>query len=142
MNRFRLTTLATLAGVFLAAGCASHCGGCGGGFSRMSMFRARTPCPCECCSNGGGGVPIVGGGGVPIDGAGPEMSEGPLLEPPGMPMSAVAPPMGMPMPGPLPPSLGAPLGQPAVPADPGRLTPIPNMAQPFPAEGSSRIRSR
>ncbi|HTU23056.1 MAG TPA: hypothetical protein VMG10_33785 [Gemmataceae bacterium] len=149
MKWFRLATSATLVGVLLAAGCASPCGG-GCGTSRRSMFRARTACPCECCSNCGGGVPIVGGGdGVPIVGAGPMMmGEGPLLEPPGPPLSAapplsaMPPPVGTAVPGPLPPNLGAPFGTPAVPADPGRLTPIPNMAQPLPADASSRIRSR
>ncbi|HTU91117.1 MAG TPA: hypothetical protein VMF69_13650 [Gemmataceae bacterium] len=130
MKRFRLATTITLAGVMLAAGCASPCGSCGG-YQRMSMFRSRRACPCECCSSCGGGVPIVG--------AGPEFGEGPLLEPPGPPLSMAPPPAGTALPPPFAPSLGAPLGTPAVPADPGRLSPIPNAAPPFPAGPSSRV---
>lgn len=72
-----------------------------------------------------------------------------MLESPGEPMSVV-PPLagmampspGMAMPSPFSPNLGAPLGPPSVPADPGRMMPVPNGAQPFPAEPSSRKRSR
>jgi hypothetical protein len=143
MNRLRLAISATLLGVVLATGCASPCGGCGGGvFRRTSMFRSRRacPCPCECCSSCGGGVPIVGAGADFGD-----FGDGPMLEPPGAPMSSGPPPLGMGGPTMLPPSLGAPLGAPTVPGvDPGRLipSPIPNAAQPMPIEGSSRRRSK
>jgi hypothetical protein len=150
MNRLRLATSATLLGVVLATGCASPCGGCGGGFRRMSLFGARRACPCECCSNcGGGGVPIVGAG------MGMDWGDGPFLESPGgapmmaMPPSAALPPSspfpapgGIGAPAPFPPSLGAPLGTPTMPLDPGRLSPVPNGAQPLPAEPSSRIGRR
>jgi hypothetical protein len=145
MNRFRLATSATLLGVVLATGCASPCGGCGGGFRRMSLFGARRACPCECCSNCGGGAPIVGDG----MGMGMDWGEGPFLEPPGgspftaIPPSATLPPSGgIGAPAPFPPSLGAPLGTPTVPLDPGRLSPVPNGAQPIPAEPSSRLGRR
>ena len=128
MNRFRLAAAATLIGVLLASGCASPCG-CGG-FHRMSMFRARAACPCECCSNCGGGSTIAGAGSM--------MGEGPLLEPPCGSMGSVPPQMGMDMPGPLPSTLGVP----AVPSDPGRINPMPlfNAAQPVPSQPSSRVR--
>jgi hypothetical protein len=87
-------------------------------------------------------------------GAGAQWGDGPILEPPGAPyggppMMGMAPPSmlpppagaGTPMPGPFPPSLGAPLGTPAMPPD-GRLSPIPNGAQPFEAGPSSRIGRR
>jgi hypothetical protein len=84
-------------------------------------------------------------------GGGPEWGDGPLLEPPGgPPMTGMVPPTMLPppagaatpAPGPFPPSLGAPLGTPAIPTDPGRLSPIPNGAQPFEAGPSSRIGRR
>jgi hypothetical protein len=145
MKRFSLATQATLVGVLLSAGCASPCGGCGP-FQRMSLFRGRMPCPCECCSDCGGrdgGVPFASGG-VPIAGGGPVVSDGPLLEPPPGPPLATLPPPGaaVPAPTPLPGGLGAPL-PPAVPAGPDRLVPIPpGAAQPVPAESSSRRRRR
>jgi hypothetical protein len=131
MNRLRLATTATLTGVLLAAGCAGPCGG-GGVFQRMSMFRARNACPCECCSSCGGGAPIVGNAAM--------MSEGPLLEPPPSPMNSVppmTPPSGMEVPSPMPN-----LGQPTPPVDPGRIlpSPMPNAAQPFSTLPSSRSR--
>src|SRR5579871_4488924 len=139
MNWFRLATTATLAGVLLAAGCASPCG-CGG--SRHSFFRSRGQCPCECCGNGGGGVPVYGASSI--------MSDGPILEPspPAMGMGSMPPPalpptglggLGAPgaAPGPLPPNLDAPLGT-TFPSDPGRL--IPNAAPQVPAGPSSRAR--
>ena len=134
MNRFRLAAAATLTGVLLASGCASPCGGCGN-FHRMSMFRARSACPCECCSSCGGGPTIAGSSPM-------MMGEGPLLEPPGPPMGTMPPPSGMmDMPGPFPPSMGAP-AVPSMPGDPGRInpTPLPNAAQPFPSLPSSRVR--
>jgi hypothetical protein len=137
MNRFRLATSTMLVGVLLATGCASPCGGCRDGlFHRVSMFRARRACacPCECCSSCGGGVPIVG------TACSEGWGDGPILEPPGPPLSALPPPpTGAATPAPLPPSLGAPLG---TPADPGRLNPVPNGAQPLPAEPSSRLGRR
>jgi hypothetical protein len=54
-------------------------------------------------------------------------------------MQSAPPVMQSGPPGPLP-SLGAPLGQPAVPAPDGRISPIPNPAQTVPAEPSSRFR--
>ncbi|HEY7328255.1 MAG TPA: hypothetical protein VH592_11470 [Gemmataceae bacterium] len=158
MKRFRLATSATLVGVMLAAGCASPCGDCcrPSLFQRMSMFRPRRHCcPAECCSSCGGGGCGGGYGGAAF-GAGPEWGDGPILEPPGspyggppmggMPPSMLPPPAGAgtPAPGPFPPSLGAPLGTPAIPTDPGRLSPIPNGvgAQPFEAGPSSRIGRR
>jgi hypothetical protein len=160
MNRFRLATSATLAGVLLAAGCASPCG-CGGGvFQRMSMFRARRLCPCESCSSGCGGC---GGGGVPAMPASQVVGDGPILEPPGLPHAAAPPPaqvapapttlgvpsgppgIGAPSAPPTigvpsgPPTLGVPSGPSAVPA-PERFTPVP--APVTPAEPSSRSSSR
>ncbi len=151
MNWFRLATSATLLGAVLATGCASPCGGCGGGgFRRMSLFGGRRACPCECCSScGGGGVPIVGAG------MGMDWGDGPILESPGgAPFGAMPPAAGLPpsaplpspgglgAPAPFPPSLGTPFGTPTMPVDPGRLSPIPNGAQPLPAEPSSRIGRR
>jgi len=153
MKRFQLATWATLAGVTLAAGCASPCG-CGGGlWQRFSMFRPHGACPCDSgCGCGGGGVAITGEGPVLGDG-GPFLGEAPgaLVSqgPGGLPIgSPVGPPIGPPLgqsggpPATLPPNLGAPFGTPSVPAPDGRLTPIPNAAQPVPAEGSSRKRQR
>jgi len=156
MNRFHLATSALLAGALLAAGCAGPCG-CGcerpSFFQRMSMFRARGCCPCECCG-GYGGAPfgaLAGGGcascggGAPLVG-GPGFSDGPILGPGGPPLAS-APPGPVPPPGqmgpsptapaPLPPMLGAPSEQPAVPgAD--RFVPTP--APVTPANPSSRVR--
>jgi hypothetical protein len=142
MNRFRLATSATLVGVMLATGCASPCGWRDGVFHRISMFRARRACcPCECCSSCGGGVPIAGA--AEFGGS----CDGPILEPPGPPPSDLPPPLPPAgTPAPFAPSLGAPLGTPTVPTEPGRLNPIPNGApngaQPLPAEPSSRFGRR
>ncbi len=130
MNRLRLATSAMLAGVVLSAGCASPCGGCGGIFHRMSMFRARAAAPCECCSNCSGGPPMAGSASF--------VGEGPLLESPGTPTMGAPPLPGTEVPAPFP----TPLGPPSVPSEPGRLnpTPLPNAAQPFPSQASSRVR--
>lgn len=65
-----------------------------------------------------------------MGGPGPLMSDGPLMEPP-FPAATTAPP-GLLSPT---PSLGAPIGQPAVPANP------PNVAPPISAAPSSRTRN-
>jgi hypothetical protein len=58
------------------------------------------------------------------------VNDGPILGDPGVPPPA-----------PPPTNLGAPTGPPVVPAPDPRLMPIPNAAQPFPANQSSRNRN-
>ncbi len=152
MNRFQLATWATLAGVTLAAGLreplrlrpilatiqfVSTTRG-----MRVRLVWGRHPYV--------GGGPVVSEGG-PFLGEAPGalVSQGPIGPSIGSPVgppigSPVGPPLGQSggPPATLPPNLGAPFGPPSVPPPDGRLTPIPNAAQPVPAEGSSRVRGR
>ncbi len=79
MIRYRLATLAFMAGLGLLQGCASsdNCNDGGflrGGFLHRLGFGRRGACECTPVCNGNGHVVIEGGNGQPFD--------GPLLEPP------------------------------------------------------------
>ncbi|HWG46662.1 MAG TPA: hypothetical protein VN688_28125 [Gemmataceae bacterium] len=134
MKRLCLAKWTTLAGVLLAAGCASPCGSSGCGrtsfFQRFSMFRSRSACGCDSCGAGG-----------PAIGSGPVYSEGPILgEPP--PQGTMLPEGGAVPPPVFQPNLGAPaVPPPAAPGMPERFVPIPTPAPTAPANPSSRSRT-
>jgi hypothetical protein len=150
MIRLRLANWSLLAGLALAAGCASPC--CGPPWSRFSLRSRAVECPCEggscgACGGCGGGLeegPLLGDPGAYPVGPGPyPVGPGPYPTGPypATPAAPALPPGAVETapPSTLPPGLVPPGPQTAPPP----LAPngsLPGSAQPFPAAPSSRSR--